>query len=66
MSDHIALSLGLGPADVANLPPEALPGLLVELGALEGAEAARLVPPPDPQRNGERAEAAAPRGHADA
>ena len=34
--------LGIGPADVAGLPREALPALLAELAAVQAAVAARL------------------------
>ena len=37
-----APALGLEPADVAEVPVEALPGLLAALAALQGAVAARL------------------------
>ena len=49
--------LGLAPADVANLPPEALPGLLAALAALQGAIAARLAAAPVHALNGEAAAA---------
>ena len=57
--------VGLTPADVAEMPAEAMPGLLVELGALQGAALARLAaipsrngeaslpPKPEPGRNGD-------------
>lgn len=35
-------ALGLSPADVAQLAPEALPGVMLELAALQTALAARL------------------------
>jgi hypothetical protein len=58
-----ALRLGLEPADVGKLSPEAIPALLVELAALQTAAAARLAgaaaasreaatPPPEPSRSG--------------
>jgi hypothetical protein len=39
-------TLGLDPAAVASLPPEALPGLLATLAALQAAVAARLAATP--------------------
>ena len=47
--------LGLSPADVAKMPAEAMPGLLVELGALHGAALAHLAAMPS--RNGDRSPA---------
>ena len=58
MPEHarIGPALGMSVTDVASLPRESLPGLLVALAALQGAVAARLVAAPAPGRNGERAE----------
>lgn len=48
MSDR----LGIAPADVADMPREALPGLLAGLAALQAAVAARLAVVPDANGNG--------------
>jgi predicted DNA-binding transcriptional regulator AlpA len=42
MSEPILPLLGLDPSAVASLPPEALPGLLAALAAVQAAVAARL------------------------
>lgn len=62
MRESVRPLLALDPAAVASLPPEALPGLLATLAALQTAVAARLavLPPspvpsePDPGRNADR------------
>src|SRR5689334_6786254 len=43
MREPIRSLLGLDPADVASVPPEALPGVLAALAAFQAAVAARLV-----------------------
>ena len=50
------LLLGLSPADVAEMPSEQIPGLLVALSAIQSAIAARLAVAPAPLPNRQREE----------